>query len=333
MTKNSIVLSAAKVCESMLSANVLKIDQPGGRTRKSVRVHLENGSVIVTKRSTSMRSDLEANVLRELREHGAPVPRVLAFDDGWLIQEDLGDQRLSARLANASESEAEELLSNALFSLIEIHNAGRRAKLEKRVVAIGQNPDWIANFLNMPASLGRYIDMAPPTLPVEKLIKHLSVKKPQLIKWDARPGNANVGPTGRVFWFDWEHCGCRNPLDDMAWLLADEYVPELADAEVRLFEEFLPKIDTGGDQGYAEEYCRVFGTLHICVRLCLIFSKKAKGDWWDEQACLAGDKVGVTKQAIHRLCARGQRWAWHSPLTQSLCDWFKTIEKHSAKLK
>ena len=316
----------------MLCAKVFKVDLPGGHSRQSVRVHLENGPVIVTKRQTAMRAELEANVLRELHLHGAPVPCVLAFDDGWLIQEDLGEQRLSASLAKAGESEVEKLLSNALLSLIEIHNAGRRAKLEERVAAIGQKPDWITNFLNMPVNLGQFIDLPPPSLPVEKLIKHLSVKKNQLIKWDTRPGNANVDQTGRVFWFDWEHCGCRNPLDDMAWLLADEYVPEQENVEGRLLKEFLPGINTEGDQDYAEEYLRIFGTIHICVRLGLIFSKKSKGAWWDEQTCLAGDKIGVTKQAAQRLCLRGRRWARHSPLTQSLCNWFEIIAEFTAEL-
>ncbi|MFQ5626534.1 MAG: aminoglycoside phosphotransferase family protein [Methyloligellaceae bacterium] len=324
--------SAATACESLLQAKVLRTDQPGGRSRKSVRVYLEDGCVIATQRRNANRAALEALVLRELHARGAPVPKILAFKDGWLIQENLGDRRLSTALADVGKEEGEKHLEAALSSLLEIHQAGRAAGLETRIVTIGQKPEWLTKLLYMPERLGNHVDLPPPPLPLEPLRSCLAVTEPHFIKWDARPGNAIMRKDGHIAWFDWEHCGCRNALDDVAWLLADEYAPDWPDAEERLIARYLPEIAAREAPDAAIEYLKIFGTIHSCVRLALIFSKKGSGGWWDEEYCLAGDKAGVTKAAAQRLCARAARWSENSPLTQDLVPWFKEISARIAEI-
>ena len=44
--------------------------------------------------------------------------------------------------------------------------------------------------------------------------------------------------------------------------------------------------------GAARDYLMTFGTLHMCVRLSLILSRKEDDDWWDRDYCLDGDKIG-----------------------------------------
>ena len=171
----------------------------------------------------------------------------------------------------------------------------------------------------------RTLRIAPPRLPVESLIDHLQVLRPQFIKWDARPGNAIARDDGEVAWIDWEHCGCRNRLDDMVWLLGDEYIPDWPDTEEKLIEAHLPAFANGLTASDARAYLFAFGTFHLCVRLDLIISKKKDEPWWDGDYCLDRDKVGVTLQSALGTCQRAARWAGNVPLTEPMVPWFKDV--------
>ena len=113
--------AAKEACRRLLGDPVKRLEFPGGRSRKSARAILENRSVIVTRRRPGGRAYLEANVLGELSSRSNAVPRVLAFDGTWLIQEDVGKWRLSQALAGASQAESERWLDRAMGALAEIH--------------------------------------------------------------------------------------------------------------------------------------------------------------------------------------------------------------------
>ena len=200
----------------------LRVEQPGGRLRRSVRLFLEDRSVIVTKRRAPARARLEAEVLQALSDQGAPVPRLLCFDGVWLIQEDLGSSRLSQALAAMHEADAEGLLENAIAGLAAAQQAGRERGLDREVVAIGKNAEWIATLATIHRRIGEQLQLSVPALPTDRLVAQLRPQRPAFIKWDARPANAAIRADGAVAWFDWEHCGCRHPLDDVVWLLCDE---------------------------------------------------------------------------------------------------------------
>ena len=153
----------------------------------------------------------------------------------------------------------------------------------------------------------------------------LHIRTPHFIKWDARPGNAIARRDRTVAWFDWEHCGARNQLDDVAWLLADEYVPDWAAVEHELLGRYLDRFagESGIDQ--AADNLAAFGTFHMCVRLGLIVRHKSDGSWWDREYCLSRDKVGVTLEAARGTCAKAARWAERTPLTEDLVPWFEAV--------
>ncbi len=69
--------------------------------------------------------------------------------------------------------------------------------------------------------------------------------------------------------------------------------------EPELLADYLAEF-TGDDPAAAWDYLMTFGTLHMCVRLSLILSRKEDGDWWDRDYCLGGDKIGVT---LPRICS------------------------------
>ena len=143
--------AVANACRLLLDAEPVEIERPGGGRRRSVRIRLESGPVIVTRRSSRNRGRLELEMLRRLRPLGAGVPGVLAFDDGWLVQEDLGTHRLSHALARANGSEAEAWLAAALDSLAAIHRAGRGLDLASRVARIGARSEWRQRLVALPA--------------------------------------------------------------------------------------------------------------------------------------------------------------------------------------
>jgi hypothetical protein len=282
-------------------------------------------SVIVSRRDDQRRAELEAGVLSELGGHGAPSPRVLAFDGEWLIQEDLGGRRLAQALVAGTPKEAEQWLDKALDSLARIHASGRSLGLPGRVARIGGRPGWLLNLARAPEWLGARTGRPAPTLPMDALADALSTDHATFIKWDARPGNAIALADGEVAWFDWEHCGCREPLDDMAWLLGDEYTPDIPDMEDRLIARHLETIAAPGSKDAPLEYLMAFGALHMCIRLNLILTNKGDAPWREVETCLEHDKVGVALDCAHALCRRAARWASRAELTAPLAPWLASL--------
>ena len=332
MTKTDFIANAIKACEVLLTARVSDVEEPGGSGRDSLRMRVGDRPVITTHRSKSVRSYLEVNVLRALHAHGAPVPRILAFDGTWLNQEDLGACRLSQMLSGVSRSEGETWLARALDGLGATHRAGRADGMKTRVARIGEALDWRRELVAMPARLSRHLGLSAPPLAEQALAEFIRIREPWLIKWDARPGNAIARDDGTVTWFDWEHCGARNRLDDVAWLLCDEFIADWPTVEEALLNRYLRRFDDGVEPDSASTYLSIFGTFHICVRLGLILDYKEDGPWWSLKDCLENDRAGVTRDAAHGLCARAARWASRASLTHALVPWFETVDRRLDEL-
>ena len=295
---------------------------PGGNRRKSAVVVTDEGEkFVITRRRREGRAELETQVLLELKQQGAPVPEIVARNGKWIAQEHLGDLRLSQAIDWASPEERPALLAAAVESLIALHRAGRRAGLERRVVAIGNKPSWLETLANLPGRIGEHLELPIPGQPIEAIKARLTVKQPVFIKWDARPGNAAVRDDGTVGWFDWEHCGCRAALDDLVWMLGDEWTPDAAADAAALLATYLAEF-TGAGPDEARGYLMTFGALHMCVRLSLILSRKEDDEWWDRDYCLNGDKIGVTLGEAITLTGRAARWSAASTLLAPLSPWF-----------
>lgn len=315
----------SEIFHTLTGRRAARILFPGGDRRKSAVVVTDGGeSLVITRRRHEGRAELESEVLRQLKQQDAPVPGIIARDGKWIVQEYLGGERLSQAIDAASPEARRVLLEAAMESLIALHQAGRRAGLEQRVIVIGKNPSWLETLMDMPLRIGEHLAMPAPALPRAAVIARLAVEKPVFIKWDARPGNAAVRDDGTVAWFDWEHCGCRAPLDDVGWLLGDEWSPDDPAGEAALLATYLADF-TDDDPAAARDYLMTFGTLHMCVRLSLILSRKDDGDWWDRDYCLNGDKIGITLQEATTLARRAARWSAASTLLGPLSPWFGAV--------
>ena len=281
-----------------------------GRMRRSVRVRLGARSVIATRRGKPAEGAREAETLRVLGAAGAPVPALIAFDEGWMIHEDIGPRTLSVTLDSCDAGQGEAWLDRALASLAAIHVAARVSGLAERVAAQGPvataiNAAFHANLVRHPPQLCAGFGLtAPPLLAAERLMRRTAWV---FAKWDASPGNAAVRADGSLAWFDWVTFGGRSPLDDVAYLLCNEYVPEWPEAEARLIHRHLGAFDAGAEDG--QRYLAVFGTLSLCWRLAWFFHLKGDGPWWDDAECLKGDIPGPSLRGVTRLARRAARWA------------------------
>jgi len=259
--------------------------------------------------------------MKTLHQHGGAVPAVLAYDGEWLLQEYVEGTRLPHILVGDDPGKSRALLDTAAKGLARIHQIGDETGLNTQVVRLGAAESWIAEFIGTPQRIGEALGLPAPVLDVPALTEGLAVGPPCFLKWDARPGNAMVRHDGSVVWFDWEHCGARNALDDFAWLLADEYVPELAGlAEIAVANAPDPLSEDDARARFA-----TYATFHTAVRLALVVHHKDNGSWWDEATCLRDDKVRVTETGVRVLCARGVEFAANQQVTEPLSDWFAHV--------
>lgn len=320
------VEAITEICLDLLGRAPDAIETPGGKSRDSVRVRFAERSVIVTHRKHTQRSKLEALVLRVLSDSEAPVPRLLGWRGDWLLQQDLGAQRLSEVLAAAEPEVVGDLLHQAITGLVHCQRIGTEKHLHKHLPRLGEADDWFDSLFSRAAAVGEALALPPPQLPVAALQPLLRLREARFIKWDARPGNAVVNAQGVVSWIDWEHCGCRNELDDLVWLLADEYTPTTAAVEERLLTTWLPALSLGWELAEARDYFYSYGVLHSLVRLHYILKHKGDGDWWSAEHCLAMDKVGVTREQALRQVLRMRRWALASVHLTGLVVWLDEVE-------
>ncbi|MHC5010262.1 MAG: RIO1 family regulatory kinase/ATPase domain-containing protein [Planctomycetota bacterium] len=289
---------------------------PSSERRGTRRLQVAGRTVHATRRLTPTVAEKEARVLRALDARGAPVPRFLAFEDGWLLQESAGDVRLSETLNAVEPGEAGGLLREAVESLAFIQAAGREAGLAEVVPAFATGEDTARKLLENLHAIGTLRRIPLPTFDEERVAEHLGAPGPDFIKWDARPANAAVGRDGVVRWFDWQHANRRHASDDLVWLLLDETVPEKV-AAADLLVELAPDWKATPDR-----VCAV-GVAHVGMRLQGILKDESRMAlaWAD---CLANDWLG-SRESARRLCRRGADLSRHSIATAPLAAWFTRL--------
>lgn len=314
-------------CERLIGSRVASMEYPGGDSRDSVRLILrKRAPVYVSKRSRKNKADIERLILKTVSRAGANVPKLLGSDGHkLLIQEEVPGVRLSQAIHKRSDKTVLRYLDNALDSLAKIQKVGSQQGLDEKLPRLGESREWLVGLLDRPAVLGRFFEIPAPRPKLESLESLLAIRKPRFVKWDSRPGNAIARSDGEVYWIDWEHSGTRNRLDDMVWLLADEFVPDLPEVEAKILGKYLPAFADDLSLDRARQYFFALGVFHLVVRMGLIFKYKKDGSWWSYEKCLARDKAGVTLKNAMRICERGERWAAQTPETKVLSRWFKKI--------
>lgn len=316
------------LCKTVFDAVPDYYEMPGGKTRKTIIIGFKADRFVLSNRKSAGRAALEAMVLGKLSVTGL-VPQLIYHKGSVLIQEYLHGQRLSEALEHGNAQARQNLLHSATQSLLELQIHASKAGLSALAPPIGARPGWAQDFANTPDRLARALGLTCPQLDMQTILQSLSEPDPQFIKWDARPGNA-ITHKGKIAWFDWEHAGCRSSVDDLVWLLADEWCPDDSFAT----NNALTKVAERAGQPI-QDITRQFKTravLHSCVRLSLIFNRKGEGDWWNREMCLAKDKIGITAAHVDLLCTRAANWAIDVKALHPLIGLLHDINDHAGRL-
>ncbi len=120
-------------------------------------------------------------------------------------------------------------------------------------------------------------------------------------------------------------------MDDVAWLFCDDITPYHPDAENRLINAYLPYFSDGVDLEQAHAYLRLFGILHMGVRLGGILSEKGLEPWMragNKEYNLVEDPLVQAK----RHCARAANWVKKSICPNSLSYWFLDVSSRIKNL-
>lgn len=291
---------------------------PRGAERGTCRAHVGTRTVYATRRRDPAVTAREAEILEALHAEGAPVPRVIAFEEGWLLQASAGPQRLSESLNHAATEPSRRLLVTAVESLADLHRAGEDRHLEARVPTFACGERTAGRLLEHLEAVGERCHVPLPSVDKARLLDLMGRPGDAFVKWDARPANAAVDAQGMLRWFDWQHANRRHRSDDLVWLLCDESIPDACDAPSLLFESAAT---------WREDPDRVaaMAVAHVGTRLRGCFTGAAGLDTsW--KACLESDWLG-SRETVRRLCHRGAGVAPHSRLTEPLGEWFERLAR------
>ena len=319
----------AKICERHFALPVEKVTAPGGKSRESMRVHFPEKSIVVTQRKFLGRMRMEIEVLKRLSEQGAPVPKYLGGTDQLFFQEDVGSHRLTSEMVNQSHDVRLKTARAAFESLLEIRTAAKTADLATIVPALGEKPEWVRAMIGSALTTADRYGTDRAAIDIDAMTERLTVPATRFIKWDSRPGNGSVGLDGKVYWFDWEHCGRRQGMEDFAWLVGDEFWPLGPDDVVPILLDLLPSGEASEELAYLVDFI----TFHIVQRLQLLHIRFVAAGWVNIKQAMKYDKIGVDQQLAKDLCARGAAWAEMSDLARPMATWFRDCAQAVDHLK
>ncbi|MEM7246686.1 MAG: hypothetical protein AAF533_15150 [Acidobacteriota bacterium] len=325
---STIPTELARLCRSVLGATPDSMDGyttgPKGKARDTHQIHVDGISYFATRRESAAVAEKEARVLEALSKRAAPVPRFLAFEDGWLLQESAGEKRLSEALNEVDAAEARALLERACDGLASIQAIGAEAELAAVVTPFATGEETADRLLAIPDRISELAGVAPPSIDDttrRRLREHLASPGSSFIKWDARPANAAVGADGAIRWFDWQHCNRRHRADDLVWFACDESVPAASEPTTLL-------TTLASSWGAGPDYVAALGVAHVGTRMLSLLTGPVglSASWRD---CLAHDWCGSRESAC-RLSRRGAEVARLTDLTAGFVGWFESLSESFA---
>ncbi len=308
---------ARSLIRDMMGAEPARFTAPGGRNRRSVRVLLDDGrSVIATRCDDPVRAEAEAGLLQFLAAEGAPVPRVLGLRDGLLLQSDAGRNRLSFVMQKA-DADTQVVLGRAAMAGLQTCRAAlaRRPDLLGRLPGLGTRPGWAENFVSRPFFLSGDLGIAPPDIDSDMAARALTRLPEAFTRWDARLANAAAQPDGSVVWFDWQLFGRRAGVEDLGWLIADDWWSLDAARSEALLSEIVPFAE---DRVLARRVALFVGA----ARLGKIHARIEAAGWGDADEALRLDLIGAVPEVVLGLSARMAALARDDTLVGGLADWF-----------
>lgn len=300
----SEVRAVSHAVKAAIARPVLGVTKVEGR-EESLRVHFTAGSLIATRRNNLAELKREAHKLNKLWKAGAPVPRFIAMNNGFLMEEDLGGRSLTSVLAYAYGRRRHRLMEAAFTGLYKVKAVARRANFKKPPPLFRHNPNWLKHFVGSPRRLSEFLGIEPPPIDEHAIRKVLDMPASHFVKWGASPCNAHVCSEGSVSWFDWRTAGLSAGYEDVGFLISDENWPFEPSASLALYRRFQSDWTP-----HTEADLCVFAALRTCHRL-LSLGKENRED--------------VSLQVVRRLVAHGVAFAGRSVLLREAEPWFRSL--------
>lgn len=319
------ILDAA---ESHFGAPVDRFETPGGSTRSSVRLHIGERTVIATLRKNRRRTHLEAVVLARLGAVCDVVPKMLGLVGDVMFQQDIGDDRLNRAILHAKGEDRVTLAAAGIDSIFRYQSAARQTDLAGILPPLGQGRDWSLGLIRG-ADFIEGVEK-PVALDRDAIADVLTRPPETFVKWDCRAGNAGVSPDGALRWFDFEFCGIRHGVEDLAWLIGDETWPVRAEVMLDLVRTLLPapwNSDPDAYIGHLSMHC----AFHASQRLALIHDRHAESGWKKRARIARYDLIGAHPKYGAALCAAGIVFADRSPLTRPMVPAFERARARFAE--
>jgi len=310
---NRIVDSA----ESFFGKTVEKVTAPGGEGRSSFRLHFANKDIIATLRPNFRRTHLEAYVLETLSAHCDDVPKCLGVDGEIMFQSDVGHRRLNQDIVRHDAAGQLDLAAQAVAGIFRYQSAARKTDLPKMMPHLGNNQEWVDNFVHSVDALQPYSGGISSQFDRNAALEAIAQPGAQFVKWDCRSGNAAIDDTDRLRWFDFEYSGMRHGAEDFAWLIGDEAWPiapeDMVDVVIDAYDP-----ETGHEIGPYLEYLSVYLTFHSIQRFKLIINEAKKRGWLTKRKVRKYDDAGVHPEFAAQICKVGRYFSAQSPITAPL---------------
>ena len=306
--------------------DVARVSAPGGENRSSFRLHLADRTVIATLRPNFRRTHLEAHVLTELGRHCSDLPQCLGVMGEIMFQSDVGKRRLNVEIARAPAATQADLAAEAVAAIFRIHSAARQTDLNEIMPHLGNNRDWVMNFVDAVDFLDGLGGGISKRFDRIAAYERIDAPARQFVKWDCRSGNAAIGSDDKLRWFDFEYAGLRHGGEDLAWLIGDEAWPlppdQMVDVVIDAFDPAcgIPLPD------YLD-YLSVYLTFHAVQRLKLISKEAKKRGWLTKDRIRRYDDAGVHPEFAAQICRVGAYFSDQSELTAPLTPNFRVAQE------
>ena len=324
--------AAAEISQRLLDRIPDRLEYPGGRSRDSIRAWFGDNSLILTLREDARRTQLEALALRTFNKAGVPTPRLIAYSGNWIIQQDLGPRRLTHVYAEGNQQMIARAVDSALEATLAAQRAATEAGFNKGLLVLGAEQSWRERLACRAREVAPLVNVEAPELDVPAIVEQLRVREPRFVKWDGRPGNTVVRGEVDVYLIDWEYCGCRNSIDHIAWLLADEYTQLPDEIVLSLLEKFIPRYSPDWDAGEALDYFYTYAVLHGLVRLKRAFRHHQKDGWDQYERAVAVEAPGSTHSLTLAQCRKLASWSARTSFLEPLQEWFEAVEHYTESL-
>ncbi|MBO9475682.1 hypothetical protein J7413_19245 [Shimia sp. R10_1] len=321
--------------ETHFGVPVIRASCPGGRDRAIFRVHLEDRTLIASRRRNTKGAAREKRILEYVAPCTDHFPQLIGEQNGFLFQTDMGSISLASKLSALKPSEALKIFDQAIVSVFNYQLEIGRPLPEAKVPVLFAKPEKRKYFCDGPIRTAEVFGVPLSGFEPDSVSKEFNPTDASFLKWDNRVANASVATEGTIGWFDFEDSFVGAGFEDLAWIAADEFH---AFAFSDIYPLFAKRIEEfhGLAASVVLRRFNLMTTLLIALRTRRIGRHLLKrGRWYTRQEIEHSDRVGAHPTMLKALLLRGMHFAELEKETLPLVQMFDRIldQLSEARLK